>query len=357
MTANIPRVPPLLISPSVNTIRAAMRVRGNAQWRPMADAVNWLLGKGSSLVVGGPPGAGAIDPGDDVTLSYYVWPHEQNYVRLWCVSLMSGVANTIVDVSDGLSGTVEIPEGADPQAWTIPVGALTFQPYTFRFIELIDPPDATAGAVDILVSNDSTSGNPLWIAGVCCYELPRTILNSFDASIVVDQATCDTSAPIYKEATDEFSAHAVALAAYNAESEARRSKLFDWCNAAGFAPPQQTSFTGTSNVFPADPFVMVRHLRNGVTSREVAYAVLAATDDTGQVRVKSSATTDTDTLTFDSLTPTWKTGRLTIATEDVPNLASNAGIRSGTRDRLIVETTNPIETTLTLYGIAVAEDG
>lgn len=354
MTSSLRVFPPTLgpIVAGQNSIVAARRVRGPSQWQPLAEAANWLLGKGGSLIVAGPPGAGAIEPGDSVTLKYYLWPREQCRVRLWCVGLMSGTANTTADVSDGLSGTVELPSGADAQGWSIPAGAQTFRPYLFRFAEVVASPTSTPGPIEIEIANSSDSGNDLWISSVSCYELQRAALGP-DGPAGVDVRSVETGRGIYDDGGDALSADGVGIAAHAAIAQARRSKLLDWWRTDGVQPTGDT-FTGVSNIFVVDPPVIARHLYDGETTREVAVAVMAGCFDTAQVRLTGSETGVPCTLNFSSATPTWVTGTLEIATEDVPNLATNAGIRSGTRDQLIIEGIASVGN-ISVFGIAIGE--
>jgi hypothetical protein len=346
--AFVPTIPPRVIDPDTNSVRAAYQIAGRSTWVPRAQAVSFLLGKGGSLVIGGPYN-GTIAAGSALAFHFYYWPRKQNQFQLWTIGICTSS-------TAGASGTVEIPSGTEVGSWQIDDNTDSHQPQPFTFQRTVASPTSSPSEITINVTNDSTSDTSILVTGICGYELPRYELNTFTASSMPDEQSCYAKAPIYAENADEKSVNGVAVSAFNALDEARRSVLFSWAHPFGVVVTA-AAFPGTSNVFLLDPSIVARHLYNGTNTASVAVAVFAkmvGSTPAGDVKITAQSG-GTVTLHFTSTSATWVTGTLTVETEDLTRLATDGGLRGGSRETLKIEARKTAGTNITIYGICIGE--
>jgi hypothetical protein len=347
--AFIQNIPPQLITSGQNAIRAAAQIRGTATWQPMAQATNWVLGRGGSLVVAGPPWQTTITAGGSRAFHFYHWPRKQNQFQIWYVSIQT-------TTQAGASGTVEVPNGTELGTWQIDSNVDAYQPQTFAFQRTVASPDGTPADITVTVRNDSDSDAAIIVTSISGHELPRYDLDTFTASPVIDDQTCATKAPIFEESSDEQSVNAVAVCADNAVTEGRRSCLFSWFYPSGVTITAG-SFPGTSNIFMLDPSIVARHLYSGTNTATVnvaVYAAMTGSTPAGDVKV-TAASGASSTLHFTSASSTWVTGNLTVETEDLSRLSTDGGLRGGTRETLRIEARKTAGTAIVVAGICIGE--
>lgn len=350
MTGRVPLYPPQFpgATTAANGVRIAAPVYGDGQWSEYGAFANWLIGRGSPLVIAGP--SELISNNSSDTHRFYLWPHIQNFARIWMVTLAKTSGQY-------MSGTITLPDSSS-RTWVIPEGTPPMQGILFPALELVDPPSGTAGGVEVTIAVDAAPDEPgIFPYAISCYEVPRATLADFGSVVVPDLDTLASGQLIYDPA-DDGSVPAVMRASVDALSEARRACLFSAYFPAGVTITD-TAFDGTTNIFTTsganDPPVVARHRHNAVTSHTIAWAAYVESTGTtpgGDLRVTSTSPSGSDTQSIPT-GPAWITGTIAVETED---LSQAGGLRGGTRNPIIVEATRDADATnVTVYGFCMGE--
>lgn len=324
-----------------NTIRAGTPVR-SSQWTDMAKAVNWLHGRGGTLVSSGPyiAAGGGLAAGSSAGFNYYVWPRYECTERLWTVQIIAGAS--------GSSAFGTITSGSFSADWAVD-GAAYLTSVTTVYLQETVTASATPAGVTLTVANDSASAGAVYILGVTLHELPR---NTLPAGYGVDVPSVDGGQFIYGGAAADLSIDAVHAHSQTAKTIARKSHLFSWWNPVGVTEAGTTPV----ELWGFSPYVSCRLLESANTTRSVAWAAYGAISGTGSGHVVLDAGTgDSDAITFTSTTPAWQASTLTINTEDPSRWLTDGGQRSGTGDNFMASIANITATDVTVLGICMAE--
>lgn len=339
--AYVPLYPDVLtnVDDEGNEIRAALPVRGGGQWQSMANAVAWVLGKGSTIAMVGP----YLDLDAANGFACYAYPHPQNTNWLWILTL----ART--NSGANVFGHFEGAQGTDLGGWQLDSSVPLHTPQTFFFIETFDPALSSTEEFTAALYVDSTSTS-VEMVHLSATELPASDMTTFGAGDdVVEPSTCATNAPIFEiaGATAHASASGLAEIAYSISSgygliaEGRRVTLFSWASPVGVSTTSG-SYVDLGMVQTAaasKPSIVGRHMYNGVittTVRVGVYALVEGAPNTGAVRVTAASGANV-VINITSGTLAWYFGNLTVETEDMSRNATDGGIRGGTRETFIVE--------------------
>lgn len=356
MTGRVALYPPQLpgATTTANRVRIAAPVYGGGQWNEFGALTNWLIGRGSPLVMCGPTGGVAV--GNDLDNRFYIWPHEQNYARLWNVMLYKRVTGSGAAYHGFAS--IDIDSVEHVASVELEDHWLPYVPKVVSFVQIISPASGTAGGVTLTVSNDGPeSFSPdIYVGGISCYEIPRNTLADFGSVVVPDLDTLASGQQIYDPA-DDSSVPAVMRASVDALTQARRACLLSVAYPDGVTITD-ASFDGTTNIFTTsganDPPVVARHLHSGQTFRDVAFAVYAVADAAtgGELSVTSTNPSGTSIEQITNVAD-WVTGVIAVDTED---LSQAGGLRGGVRNPIIAEARILTGTTnVTVYSYCMGE--
>lgn len=327
MSIVVPRFPTVIDNRagdlSLNTdLRAALPVRGLGQWSDYGAAVAWLAAQGGTLVMQG-PSVGA-DVGNSQTWRWWAWPRYPIVARLWCVSLgMRTAAAANWHATGSITG----------------IGRFTIAPDSFgrvtnlRYVQQVTATN-TAGEITFVLNNDASSGGPVYMEGVTCYEIPRATIATFGAAPnqVTQLHTVQTGAPIVERETAANSLDGVlsrTLDEAMLQGHARRSCFWSDCRPTGQSP-------GTSYqvLYLHNPPVLARPRYLGESTRTIALAVYGSGPSGSTVRF----TSDSDVATIALPTSNgWAFGTLDVDCDDPTEWGSDGGLQGGTRDRIVIE--------------------
>ncbi len=352
MSGIVPTYPPdiLDISGSASGLRAAAPIKGTDDWQAYGSLANYLIGHGSTLIASGP--VEGVEDGNSLTARFYIWPHEQNYARLWTISL--------VKYGDQLpmSGSIEIPDSTEAFRWRIPESWPAFVPQTFYYVQIVDPSNDTPGEIAITMNVDDASGpdsgNFVYIQSVGCTEIPRYLLEDFGSVVVPDLNSLRSPAGIYDSGA--LSIAAVCRASVAAKSQARRACLYSSYFPTG-STQTDTTFDGVSDFFHVDrlPTVVPRRMHQFENSRTIAFAALVSSTggsgtNRGEFRITNVEVGTPTTVAFPTGT-VWVTGTVECSNNDPDELDEEGGDGGMIPELRRTGTT----TNVTLYGLCLAE--
>ena len=323
MTLIVPPLPPdfrigTAGTTSGNAIRASHPVRSRTWWS-MADAVNYLHGKGGTLMSSNPRVTG-IPAGSSAAFFTYEWPRYENPHRLWKVTIAASSAAQAF-------GTIS--NGSDSADWSVDGASVGAGPaLTIATLQEEVTPSATPANVSITVANDSASASTIAVRSVALYEIPRTEL---DAGYGASQHIHAPRNPIVGATTGDITIESIARHARTAKTVARRSMLADW-----YDPDGVSSTSGTfADIWDFEPELHVRYLEQANTTRAISWTAYTnvASGDTGEIKLTASQSADTDTMSFTNTTPAWQTPRtLTVNCEDPTRWTTDSGLRGATAE-------------------------
>lgn len=287
------------------------------EWGPMGHALNYLLGRGSTLVPWHCPNDTLVASATG-TYRYTIWPRRACSHRLWLVALKvaSGFASvTFTDPSGGAS------------TWDVAIRS-TGAVKTFVHVETVSSPTSseTTIAPTIAVASGSSDTQVL---GVACFEVPRLALPGDATELGVDVSTLLTDTPIYNDTGVSIGGLSALLD--DARDIAQRSSIFAWAvtSAGAFSTTSGTAV----DIFNGNVSALGRSLYNGDTVRTVearAYVRAGATT-AGTVQL-AMASGDTLNLSIPSgSSGEWVTGQIDVHAED---LSAADGRRSSTWDEI-----------------------
>ena len=330
---------------TVNTIRAATPVMGAGQWVDMGRAVNWLRGRGGTLVSANGYNTG-VTAGGSVTFVYRVWPRYENHTRIWIVTLALPAAG------GSAYGTITAATPAPSTAADWSVVATDNRPREFAVVHQLTTATDVPQEVTFQIASNGNSQSTVKVLSVELYEIPRTALS---ASYGAEISSLGSKNPIYENATasNDRSVEAVARHARFAKQVARKNHIFSWYLTDGVAETGSTFV----DLFPLYPFACPRLLESGNTSRNLvwnAYAKVTGGTTTGEIKIITAAGSSTMAVT--STSASWHADHTTsVRCEDPTRWGTDGGIRTGTRDTLQIQIRRVGATSITIYGICVAE--
>lgn len=339
----------LLKPPTIRTHGAQSRLRianplyGRTQWYEHAQAVNWLIGRGNTIVNGVPledaAGDYSVFPGGNVLLEHWISPHSQVKSYLWLVTLKARANGTAF-------GTIE--DDASNQLGTWVCGAGDQARGVCLRIQQSAEPTPIDNALFLKVLSDANSLSPTFIASHAVIELPRYRLDT-----APDEETCASNAPIF-EADDHLSAvDGVTRLVPTARAVARRASM------VSLSLPQGINVTAGSFDLVASGLVRPRCLY-GETTRALSWkALVRGNGGDGEFKVSAisegAVVTDTETVTIPSGSE-YNTigGSIDARTEDPSNLAAG-GWRDDEREVVQCEARKTTGTSVDVAGFWVWE--
>jgi hypothetical protein len=311
----VPAVPPLVVERTsggvfTSTTRIGTPVEGRSQWRPMAEACNWLLGGGTPQLAWWTRVVDPIEAGGSYTFRSYCWPRPACRARMWFI---------VVNKSQGAVGGFATADKPGGKGFTVPHNGV----YVLKFYELRDSVDDGGEEISNELSLSPLS-SPLTILSATVSEIPvLQVGKPGDGERGVEIDSCAKGAPIYEadesSASDEEQrstsgvARTAAVLCGFGQEVLRRSKIFEW----GLDEGVLNSSGVYADIHRTPPVCQTRQLR-GETSRPMHWAVRASsTAVPAQVRVTSSVDASSDIISIASGLPAWYTGTIDVATDDV----------------------------------------
>ena len=379
-TASIVRwIPPFM--DDVGDIRAGSPVLGPGQWKDMALAASWLIGRGGMLFSQG-PSANYLSSADAI-MGFYGAMHgrEQIKCRIWFLGLALSSGDAL-NYKYSATGSVTLPN-SEVQYWTLepatdpltglPTDPPTGQTKNFRFVEVITSPTNTTEtpfASPFIVTRDATSAAEVIISGLYCRDVPMQDVytyaaaaqytpdgvNGYKSGDVIQNITNSTVSTSALTATQASS-----TAGSGARNEARRSSLFSWSGNRTYVAI--TSTPGYTTIFRQAPPILGRflHYSSGTTretTRIVKVHVLADCTGgaaTGTFRATESTASATGSVLVTGGTATWYSFDLAVDCDDMTRIDVYGGTRSGGRCTITFDGRVEGGTTLIIYAISVGE--
>lgn len=349
MSQRLPAIPPRTLDirntgDITNSARIGTPPVGRGQWFELAQANNWLLGGGCMQL--GWWGPTAILGGATGVFHTYAWPRPQCFARLWSFVIQGRNVTGAVATADVPSG-VAFATGPNDEFYYVDIP------------ELVSDTTPTGEAISVSMAISSTATAAI-IHSASCIELPlKVAANSGDPDGLGIQdstlrkwhaiAELDESAPSTTDQESVTGVMRVASEVIAGDSAARRAKIFDWHLTTGLTISSST-FT---NMLRLNPTCQTRHLHAGETSRTCRWAVYAAASaSAGEVRLTSSITGGTSTISVNSAVPAWYSSTIAVATDDM----SSAGWIRGSRETVTVER-RATSGNITVYGVCIGERG
>lgn len=212
---------------NLSSIKASFPVT-SATHKGCAYAINWLLGRGHALVVGGPssllfPVATNVANGTNATYTFRYWiqPDDLHTTR---ILLMTVNAAGFGDEMASFSGRIQAP------ITTGVVSPFSCGPSPVQLMIAVEGTSSnTAQEFSFSITSDTyapASGCYLHVHGVHVFESPQNMIDGSG----VGPFTCDPRQPIYAGAAEDSSIGALAeKAAIVKASYFRRGSIFSWC--------------------------------------------------------------------------------------------------------------------------------
>lgn len=332
-------------------IRASLPVRGQAQWRPIAQAGNYLIGHGGTLCSFGPA---QVSKGGSVTFKFKIQPTAQHLTRLWIVDIDSsepgaeiGATGTLVSIYD---------DGTDTGTASADFSLAGKVPKSFFLRHDRDSGDGAPSnleEVSFAISNSSNSTTSIQVYGGTLFEVPKFWLGSADPGVDDDKLV--SPFPIVEDATSISEAFQGQI---DAKSECYRKFLFGWSAANLGSIVASGTYT---NILTQDPYALGRLLRSSDTTRDVQWNARVSVNSITTASLRLSVTSgDSDEATgITNKSDEWIGWRtITIDCDQMNRIATDGGIRGGVRDELTFEAkTTAGSGGITVFGLIVAEDG
>jgi hypothetical protein len=291
-------------------------------WRPLGEAANWLLGRGSTLV---PHAAfwGYDEFGlhDDIPTSTtwtghaYILPRAATLRRLWILRVNGGTGT--FDFADFSGGTA---------TYAAPIPTAPIETRYILHVESVGTPSDIATAETCTIE---TSTSTLTIESIGVVDLPRGTLDDETPSdeAGVEVGTLGGGQPIYHDATTagEGLSLDIVRSLDLAQTIAQRNSLaHHWGDETR---PLDTTSTSLVTVFEQAFLVLPRYM--DATTVDVTVWVRCRMDTasaTGEIVVTADDPGDSDTISVDSTTWSWKSVTLTVDAEDLDGVY---GARTG----------------------------
>lgn len=322
MTVRVPELPPwagYLEACSAKPVREATIY---------AMALNWLLGRGGTLIPWTRIGAdNSVPIGGTRTLRFTIYPRYQATHRMWLVTGGASAPSSAVftDPSGGtstltFSSDTSISSGEDQLAPRVHVETITSRVDVATHVE-----------VDFAVPGSALDA--VKVVAIACFELPRTALELGGPDLGINQGSLVGGRPIL--ADDGVSLGGVAAAIEEAKEIAKRAAHFQYAVFDGGIDGAVSSGI-YSNVFAARMPVLERFLYDGETRATVpvwVYTRSSATSSGDVLLTMDSGDTCTISVPTNDA-GTWRSGTLLVHVED---LAVADGRRASILDLLHVE--------------------
>lgn len=319
----VPLKPPSIRTHGLQSrLRIANPLYGRTQWYEHAQAVNYLIGRGNTIVTGSPIEDAsddyAIAPGASKQLTHWISPHSQALSYLWLITLKARGNGTAF-------GVIENDDDEHLASWVCGAGDAA-RGVCIRVQHHVSgtPSD---GELTIHVGNDGASLDPVFVASHTVIELPRYRLDT-----APDERTCEGHEPIL-EADDNLSGvDGVTRLVPTARAVSRRAGMVSvWL-------PDPMQITASSFVACVQGVVRPRCLY-GETTRVLSWrALVKSTGGNGELFVQTgeSGGSVTDTSSTATITPLgvfgYVAGIITARAEDVSNLDAGGGWRDDLRE-------------------------
>jgi hypothetical protein len=255
---------------------------------------------------------------------------------MWTVSLSAD--------DDGGGGMIRSLDGAtDYQRFEVPQTAGDYPSHTTRIVTFVtdNADDSVDGnghsefGFEIVIDADVDA---VYVTSVGCYEMPLDYVQPSDlagSAGFVDESKCESGKPIYddEQTPPEVGPAAVAYAAVSAETNAKRSAMAAWWFTQAIAESGSTFAPAFGGNVPL--LARRRYSTDGAGNREIRVWVYAI--GVGQIRL-TMTTGDTATLTWSYPSNyAWQTATISCDAESLATLGTDGGLRSSTRDELLVE--------------------
>jgi hypothetical protein len=321
MAARVVEIPNWML---YGEVMSAKPVRGHG-WTQAAIALNWLLGRGGTLIpwtwVGDTVSAGTTE-----TLRFTIYPRYQATHRAWLFTALAATSArvTFTDPSGGstafdiVDDVVEDPDNDDLMTPRMHVETITSR---------VD----VATHVEVTIENDAASATSATLLSIACFELPRSSLLADATDHGVEQASLVGGMPIFT--AQSMSLGGVQLAIDEALSVARRPAHIQM---ARFAGNGEIEITGAgSSLFEADVPVLERFLYAGETTVSVPIWIYTRSDvgANGTIDVALDSGSSHQFIIPGGDTGTWRTASVPVHVED---LSASDGRRGGTWDKVNV---------------------
>jgi len=333
----IPRTPPFVSGGGTPTRRNNLPVVGTGQWSEHGQQAAWLLGRGGTLVCSGPD-LQQMTAGNVYEFRFKTLPHAQNSYRLWCVSLSAD--------DGGASGMCRSLDGVtDYMAFDVPAIGVDIPGHTSQIVTFVtdDADDSVDGnghtEFGFEIAMDSASSGYANIVSIGCYELPMVYAAPGDfpngTYVFPPVESLQSGQPIYDDEGDPSSVGPAAVlnATTAAETDARRVTM---CACHVLDSVQETGSTFVDAYGGEIPLLArKRYSADGAANRGIKVWVYAI--GVGQVRLTM---TNGSTATLNYSAPSgyeWQVADLDVDAENMSTLATDGGLRSSTRDTLLVE--------------------
>jgi hypothetical protein len=340
MTAKVPRHPTNIDSIG---IKSGLPVTGS-QWGSLARIVNWIVGRGGSLVTACCYGK-ELAAGANQTFRFYISPRHQGLYHLWVVTMRGG---------DRALG-IFTPNGGAAKDWYISGDDVE----TLFFLESVAQSRTPAESY-CNIELYGGSVDSAYIYQIALYELPRTVLELGSDHGPADLATVSHGQVIRTSADGDQSVEGVSTGLITAKDACRRNGHFYWYYPPGI-PITTVDYPG-DNLFPLSPEVCGRKIYadddapDGTQGRTLTWRIYGKTSTAGRVGTVKLETTsgESTTVTLSSTSAGWSAAaEIDVDCED---LSADDGRRDTTWEEL--DFNAKIDTagsTFTLYGISVYE--
>lgn len=335
MAARVDRVPRL---PDPAQVLNGYPVRG-ATWQSMAALVNWLQGRGGTLVAACAPMI-EINAASSEVFNFNLWPRVTSTQRVWCVTGYG--VDSYAHVTAVVGGnTIGFGDWASTRT--------TLELPIVGIEDIASPPsDDEQTSIQI----DVATGGAV-ITGIGVIEVPRFSLASGETR--ADIESMRPGSPIYSSGGANGTSGIVNSLTIGAT--ARRNGLFHW--SVPESSSRSTSLTTFPELFLLDPPVLARKFRSGDTTNVVAWRVYArALVQNGEVRATMSRSGDVDTITVTSGAGWgwWPAAGSSSLTIDCENLSASNGLQSSNFDEIDIDfRTVAGGGTIEIAGVAVGE--
>ncbi len=322
MARRVPVVPPSI---SLGDVQNGRAVRGGT-WANAGSLLNWLSGRGCTLIPGYCPGVD-VAPGVTANFRWNVWPRATGLQRLWFVSGRPSSA-----------GIATVTATAPTSGAFSSTGTFSFDPITsftpffnaITLVEDVSSPGTTEDEASLDLTVDSGFGE-FFVSYVACFDVPRFLLASGEVS--ADVESLRPGSPIAV-----FASTGLSWPSSVTTDLARRNGVFQWSVPESDA--RSSTSTSFADVFLLPPSALARFLLASTSESTLKWRVYArATAANGEVRVTTSNSSNTDTITVTSGAgwAWWPLAGSNPIDVDAEDFSEPDGTRGGSVDNLDLE--------------------
>jgi len=278
-------------NPRYQDIQVGAPVRART-WRELALLYHWLRGHGHHVIPAHCP-AVELSSGGSETFRYNIVPSGRSIHRVWGFVLRQEIP---ANPPTAATCTITLPDSSVVTLHPTTADGLTGISRRL-FVEALASKSSTPGEIALTVAHTAGTAK-VWVESICCFELPRAVLELDATDLGVDLETLRPGQPIVDDSYESAAEVAHSLAS----TKPLRNLVQLWFPKLVFNSGSWT------DAFPIPVPALPRKGQRSDTTKSCKWDVYARVTDgstAGDVRITTGRSANTDTLTVSSTSWSW----------------------------------------------------